>query len=300
MDKDLSLAISAHIGRLIAEQAPRIRWTESELQEFYNTYTEDELKDMRKIGILQDERAFFVIQRFLMAAGLDETEGEYLLPLLRNVRCEDAIAFRNNPYIAAVSVPDARMGDIFLTTASYARGELFQYAMPDFTEDIVVPKLGFFDRMVKFPAIYEKNTPWMSVCPSEITSMTEPISRAHGDVLVLGLGLGYYPFMISLSDSVRSIMIVEKNSAVISLFKRHILPQFPQSDKIRLVQGDAIEYLQQADEDAFDFCFADIWEGVHDGLPLYQKIREVAMRFQSIQFSYWIEEQLVAYEKYGN
>ena len=292
MTKDRSLEISAYIGRIITEQSPRIRWTSSELDEFYSTYTPDELEEMREIGILHDPSAFFVMQRFLYSIGLDETDGDYLLPLLTDARCLDAEEFRQNPYIASVKTDEKRMGDILLTTASYSRGEILQYAMPDFSADIVTLKLGFFDRTVKFPTIYEKGIPWMSVCPSEITSMADPISRAHGNVLVLGLGLGYYPFMISLSDNVGEITIIEKNKSIISLFERFLLPQFPKKQKIRVICADAIEWLGKSTGE-YDFCFADIWEGVHDGLPLYKKIRSLSDKLPETEFAYWIEEQIL-------
>jgi len=298
MTKDKSLEISAYIGRIIANQSPRIRWTSSELDEFFNTYTPDELEEMRRIGILHDPAAFFVMQRFLYSMGLDETEGDYLLPLLTDARCLDAEAFRQNPYIKSVKTDEKRMGDILLTTASYSRGEILQYTMPDFTADLVTPKLGFFDRTVKFPTIYEKGTPWMSVCPSEITSMAEPIAHAHGNALVLGLGLGYYPFMISLSDDVGEITVIEKNKSVITLFERHLLPQFPKKDKIKVICADAIQWLGDC-ADEYDFCFADIWEGVHDGLPLYKKIRSLAGRFPKTEFTYWIEKQMLGADSLG-
>lgn len=295
MTKEQSMAISAKIGRIIAEKAPRIRWTTAEMEAFYDTYTADELDEMREIGILHDPAVFFVMQRFLYACGLDEEDGEYLQPLLSRAKCLDAKAFRENPYLAAVKMPDVRIGDITLTTAEYGRGEIFQYAMPDFSEDVVVPCLGFFDRMVKFPAIYEGNVPWMSVCPSEITSMEEPIRRAHGKLLVLGLGLGYYPFMASLSDEVCSIAVVEKNPRVIELFERYLLPQFPAQDKIHVITGDALEFLRGVRAGEYDFCFADIWEGVADGAPLYQAIREHEQRLVGTEFCYWIGEQIRAY-----
>lgn len=295
MTKERSMALSAQIGRIIAEKAPRIRWTTAEMDAFYDTYTSDELHEMREIGILHDPAAFFVMQRFLCSCGMDEEDGEYLLPLLKRAKCLDAKQFRDNPYISAVKMPDVRLGNITMTTAEYSRGEIFQYAMPDFANDIVVPCLGFFDRMVKFPTIYESDMPWMSVCPSEITSMEEPIRQAHGNILVLGLGLGYYPFMASLSDTVSSILIVEKNPRVISLFERYLLPQFPHRDKIRVTEADALDFLADVHDGAYDFCFADIWEGVHDGAPLYQEIRKHEARLPGTQFSYWIGEQIRAY-----
>ena len=83
----------------------------------------------------------------------------------------------------------------------------FEHEMPDFESDIVVPRLGFFPELVAFPSIYEGTVPWVSVCPSEISSMQTQIRQAHGRVLVLGLGLGYYPYIVSGKENVSEITI---------------------------------------------------------------------------------------------
>ena len=45
----------------------------------------------------------------------------------------------------------------------------------------------------------------------------------------------------------------------------------------------------------FDFVFADIWEGIVDGAPLYKKIKAHEERLSDIQFTYWIEDQIKYY-----
>ena len=61
---------------------------------------------------------------------------------------------------------------------------------------------------------------WMSTDPNEIITMNPYIQKAHGDILVMGLGLGYYPFMTALKDDVKSITIIEKDPKVIDIFKK--------------------------------------------------------------------------------
>ena len=74
----------------------------------------------------------------------------------------------------------------------------------------------------------------MSVCPSEINSMARHIDKAHGRVLVLGLGLGYYLYMSSMKPEVNSVDVVECQPEIIKLFDENLLPQFPFREKIRL------------------------------------------------------------------
>lgn len=297
MNRETSMRISAKIGAAIAGGASAIRYTANDLRRAERAYGADALAEMREIGLLGDDfELFYVVREFWESLTLgDEADGAYLLELFRNAKKFDAPSFMSNPYLAAVRANDARMDNILLTTASYGRGEIFQYDMPDFSAEIVVPKLGFFTETVHFPALYEDATPWMSVCPSEIYSMREPIRAAHGKVLVLGLGLGYYPFCVSLMPEVTCITIVECRREIIDLFRSFLLPQFPHRDKIRIVKDDALHYLSTVRDGDFDFCFADIWEGVIDGADAYRKINPYEARLPSTEFAYWIEAQIRAY-----
>ena len=66
------------------------------------------------------------------------------------------------------------------------------------------------------------------------------------------------------------------------LFSENILPQMRTREKIDIVTADAIEYLASLRGDEYDFCFADIWEGLADGAPLYIKIKEQEARLGGI------------------
>lgn len=292
-----AFALSARISAYISEKNPRIRYFSSDVESAKRAYTADELDEMRKIGLIsEDFETYYVIREFLDVCGVfDEADGNYLLSLFREAKRLDAQEFRRNPYLSLISISDVRRGNIFLSTSEYRRGEIFLYDMPDFSSPILVPKLGFFDRTVRFPTIYEGDTPWMSVCPSEIYSMQDAIVAAHGRVLVLGLGLGYYPFMIAEKASVSEIMIVELQREVIDVFERTILPQFPHKEKIRVVQADAVKYMDSVRSGQYDFCFADIWESVVDGAEPYRMIKFHESRLPNTVFSYWIEPQIKAY-----
>lgn len=149
--------------------------------------------------------------------------------------------FYKDEYIDTIKLPNVKSGDLTLAYATYAKDEIFQYDMP--LVDPPALRLGYFDEDVSFPAIYEGNMPWVSACPSEINSMSGSLSEVSGKVLVLGLGLGYYPFIASQKSNVREITIVEINSGIIDIFTRYVLPQFPMKQKIKIVCADAIKYM---------------------------------------------------------
>lgn len=302
MDKQMSMTISAKIGGIIATEQPKIEYTDEDVRREFASYSADELAEMAEIGLidgesLSDFEKFYVIREFCAELGLSsvDDDGRYTLELFKNARMLSSEEMENDPFIKNVKINDTSEGKILLTTSAYERGEIFQYDMPDLGARLVVPKLGFFKRRVAFPALYEGIVPWVSVCPSEINSMRTQMERAHGRVLVLGLGLGYYPYIISQKDCVESITIVELQPTVIDVFKKQLLPQFSHRDKIKIVCADAIEYMKKVQCGEYDFCFADIWEGAVDGADLYRKIRANEQRLSTTEFTYWIEEQIKAY-----
>ena len=59
----------------------------------------------------------------------------------------------------------------------------------------------------------------MSIIPNEIETMKEAIETVKGNVLVYGLGLGYFPYMISLKNDVNKITIIEKEDILFEEYK---------------------------------------------------------------------------------
>jgi len=297
MDKETSLEITAHIGRVIAEYAPKIRWTEKELEEKRASYSDEKLKELADEGYYHgDFERFYVMLRFCDGMDLwSRADESYLKKLFSQAKVFRKKEFRKDPYLRDIKVKERRLGNFLLTESFYERGEFFQYDMPSLSDEIVVPKIGFFTEKIFFPAVYEGNIPWVSVCPSEINSMTPDIAPAHGKVLVLGLGLGYYPYLISQKEEVEEITVIEKSPSIIKLFKEDILPQFAEKQKIKLVEADAVDFLKQTKNGDYDFCYADIWEGWQDGIEAYEKILPEEKRLTKTEFRYWIKNEILWY-----
>ena len=235
--------------------------------------------------------------RALEVRGLwQRMDGPYREDLLSRCRVLDAQEFMRDPYLSAVKPAGAcRAGRFLLTEVEYQRGELLQYRMPDYGAAWPKLSIGCFSGPVRTWALYENGLPWMTVCPSEISSMEKEMRHAHGRVLTLGLGLGYYPLTVAAREDVQSVTVVEREKDVIGLFTSHILPAFPQKDKLNIVQADALDYCASLRDGDFDYCFADIWMGQEDGAPLYLALRDILRPLKGMETEYWIEREIRAY-----
>lgn len=242
--------------------------------------------------------------KLLLAAkfGLDIVDSEadkalfnaYFHPMIHRL---DLGEYERNPYYRNIRLPAVRIGNSEL---KYERYKPFEgFVCNDIlrtTEGRQIPQIGFFETEFTYPAVLEQERIWMTVTPNEIETMKEPVAAAFGRVLTFGLGLGYYAYMVSEKDNVDSVTIVEINEDVIHLFKRHILPQFKQAQKIRIVHGDAFDFARtHLARNAYDYVFTDLWHDVSDGIDLYLRMKQVERQHPGTKFSYWIEKSMKCY-----
>ena len=298
-------SLSAQIGKLIAEEAPTIDYTLDELATERESFSEDDLLEMAELGLYDgDFEKFYVIRQFLSDIGLPRVaDDEYISDLFSLSRRLDAKAFEADPYMEILSHLPAKSGDFVLAPSFYRRGEIFGYDMPYRDGDgSLIIRLGFFNRTVCFPTLYEGERPWMSVCPSEINSMAKDIADAHGNVLVLGLGLGYYAYRVAQDPAVSSVTVVELSPDVVRLFEAYIAPHLDFHGKLKLVSCDAYRYLDSlaGKPYLFDYCFADIWEGAVDGAAHYKRLLPYEKALPLTEFRYWIEDMILAYTEEEN
>ena len=267
--------ISGQIGKVIAEQDPVMK--------------------------IDDRNVFTVMTEFLSdfipEIGRDLIDGnvdQYIAHLLENARVLDPSLLNDDPYIRKIRFNTIKSGRYLLTNDSYEKGEILQYDFPKIDHGVYLPRLGYFSKKTNFPTIYENGIPWMSVIPSEINTMKGPISHAHGRMLVLGLGLGYYQYCTALKKEVSQITVIEKSKDVIQLFEDSILPQFESSaaKKIKLIEADAAEYMKTVRDGDYDGVFADVWQGAADGHQWYERLHPYELQWKHTSFDYWIEEYI--------
>lgn len=152
----------------------------------------------------------------------------------------------DNPYLKNIRFPDTATRHWKFTHYSYRPYEAFICNDIDIDRNLrEVPQIGFFRERFAYPAVEQDGREWMAVKPSEIETMREPIEEATGRVVTCGLGLGYFAYMVSEKPDVTSVDIVERSEEAITLFEEHILPQFPNKEKIRIIRRDAFEFLSE-------------------------------------------------------
>ena len=220
-------------------------------------------------------------------------EANYFRPALHRLNPED---YALDAYNLAIHIPTTRIGKWELCTHSYLPYEPFVCNHPVLTKELrEIPQIGYFSEEFVFPAVMENGIEWMTVTPNEIETMRTPIAESRGQVLTLGLGLGYYAFHASEKEEVEHVTVIERDPEVISLFCTHILPQFPHREKITVVEADAFDYLdKKLPNKKADYLFADLWHDASDGLDLYLQIKKYERKYPQIQFSYWIEPSLLS------
>lgn len=203
--------------------------------------------------------------------------------------------FSNDSYYKKVGLIKAQEGDWNFSSYSYAPYEGFV------SDELVIDPVTFaehtpisyFEKEFPFFAVTQDDYIWMSIIPHEINTMKKPIENAAGDILVLGLGLGYYVFNVASKRNVRSITVIENDKKIINLFNKYLLPKFPNQEKITILFGDAIDYVEKSPK-KFDYVFADIWHNVHDGEMLYLKLKAKESYRVGTKFDYWIETSILA------
>ncbi len=158
-----------------------------------------------------------------------------------------------------------------------------------------IPPIGFFEEGFSFPAVLEGGNEWMTLTPVDVDTCENEIKKARGRVVTFGLGLGYFTYMVSEKDNVESITVVEKSENVIRLFEKHILPRFAHREKVIIVKADAFEYAENImPTENFDYAFVDTWRDASDGLPMYEKMKELEELSPRTEFDYWIENFIIS------
>ena len=227
------------------------------------------------------------------AKKVKEMEREYLS---NGVKLLNPSNYLDNPYLKNIKIPKIGEGEWELGYQSYEPYEGFIYRDIECVGDYVeIPQLGFFDRKFSFPTVFEGGREWMAIKPNEIETMKLPMEKARGRVLVYGLGMGYFAYMVSQKDDVESVCIVERDQSVISLFEKHILPQFPNKNKITVVKSDAFEYAEKEMKNGgYGYVFTDLWHDVSDGVDLYLKMKKYEALCPNSHFEYWIEPSILS------
>ena len=262
------------------------------LERYPEAITAELVSELTKDGTLSEKEALVAILSEMFALDFDTPEDRIIIRdlLPRSVRVLDAEKYRNNPYYKNIKIDNVKEGSWELRREAYEPYRAFIAGDMESEDFLDTPPLGFFRERFEFPAVLEDGNEWMTLTPVDLDTSEAAIAAARGKVITFGLGLGYYAYMVSEKPEVLSVTVVEKSPSVIALFKKHILPEIPNREKIRIVEADAFEYAEKVmPSERYDLAFVDTWRDASDGLPMYERMKPLENLSPDTEFLYWIE-----------
>ena len=247
----------------------------------------DEIKQYIKEGLNEKEAMMQIFTKaFDIDYDLDENREVMDAYILNNLKKLDPKDYLDNEYAKTIKAT-GKYKKYALKYITYEPYQLFAFDDISLEGDKENSRIGYFDNKFSYLALTEGNNIWMSLNPNEIETMKPYINKAKGNVLVLGLGMGYVPFMMALKPEVKNITIIEKDPEIIGLFNCLILPSFKNKEKIKIVEDDAISFVKKNNK--FDFIFADLWHSPEDGLSLFVQLKRINKNIDC-----WLEESMYA------
>ncbi len=217
---------------------------------------------------------------------------EYQLDDIKELNKED---YLNNEYYKNVKINEINQNGYHLYYKKYLPYEFFIY--DDIKEDNFkeINKLGYFKEEFNLLSIDKTDETWMLISPHEINTMKEYISKMRGNCLIYGLGLGYFPYMLSLKEDVSKITILEKDPNIIKIFNENIFPLFKNKEKIEIIETDAMKFNDNLKNNNihYDYHFIDLWHNQKDALSFYLYFKKNELD-NDIYF-YWIEDSIICY-----
>lgn len=112
---------------------------------------------------------------------------------------------------------------------------------------------------------------WMSDTPFEQESYMLAVTAAHGNVLIIGLGIGLFLQMLKeRNHNIDTITIVEKNEDIAKLVWRYV-----RTNRIKLIIQEGSEYLF-CTADKYDYIYIDVWGSIYGTLAEVKQWKAIA------------------------
>lgn len=269
-----------------------------------NRFISQELIDESGLDPTNEEEAseFFlrVIATVAHELGLDVKELDKVAEeMLDNIRVISDP--EDNPFIKNIKIQDIQEGNYELSTDHHSlEGHAAEFSA-GFLETphsslygVYIPCYEYLTKEYAYPYMIDivEEVVIDDLSPQSMRSMEPSIQEAKGDTLVLGLGLGYWPYMASLKDEVTSITIVEEKAATIEVFKKHILSQFENKDKVTLIHANPLEYLESLADGTYDYCFQNNCYSLSE-FDLYLSYKKAASKFSIMNIAHCYEDMYI-------
>lgn len=252
----------------------KINNSKTELNDFLDGYVD-----------IQDEKA--AIKELKQAGEQDDIKSLF-------IEKKDYI---NNPYLQNINFKDVKLKDFSYETVTIEKGYLFnideiQDDKNKELNDYMILRAYKQDTDMMF--LKQGKQEWMMASISEFRTNDPYAKKAHGNIITFGLGIGYFVYMASLNENVKSITVIEKSKEVIELFNQ-IKDQFPNKD-INIINGDAFDYFNEQYLKQFDYIYVDIYQNNIDGRNMIEKLLEQYLPPYD-KCNFWIENSCLSIVK---
>ena len=252
----------------------KINNSKTELNDFLDGYVD-----------IQDEKA--AIKELKQAGEQDDIKSLF-------IEKKDYI---DNPYLKNINFKDIKLKDFSYETVTIEKGYLFnideiQDDKNKELNDYMILRAYKQDTDMMF--LKQGKQEWMMTSISEFRTNDPYAKKAHGNIVTFGLGIGYFVYMASLNENVKSITVIEKSKEVIELFNQ-IKDQFPNKD-INIINGDAFDYFNEQYLKQFDYIYVDIYQNNIDGRNMIEKLLEQYLPPYD-KCNFWIENSCLSIVK---
>lgn len=127
----------------------------------------------------------------------------------------------------------------------------------------------------------------MSNTPAEVQDHVEIVNKAHGQVLIAGLGLGLVTMACLTKDDVDRVVVVEKSPDVIRLIEPTL--RLSHKERLVIIEDDIFSFKPSSN---FDVAWFDIWDYLcTDNLQEYEKLKR-RFRRHCEWMGFWVEDYL--------
>jgi len=261
-----------------------------EIEAFFQRCMNHLMNDAKNgfLGMPVNEKNQLKIKRKMKKTGFQEFNGpEETWPSLL-ISTEE---YLKSPYHSHIKLDTIEEKGFQLSNETIRSNELFSISSihPDENRELDDwMTLRALDKPYDATFLRQGDEVWMLDAPSEADTMDPYARKAKGNVLTFGLGIGYFVYMAMLNPQVKSITVIERSPAVIAMFKRYLLPQFPLGILVTIIEGDAFDYFNETYLGLFDYAFVDIWQSNDDGFRLIERLlQQYLPPYETTDF--WIE-----------
>lgn len=173
---------------------------------------------------------------------------------------------KNNMFLNNIKLPIGEYGDISISMYNNVRGSIVVSELGDYDEVIgyYMPYIHIWLKDFSFPVLFNNDKLVSGVFLTNIKLTEAEFDKATGNVLIYGLNMGYYPYIISNKEDVKSITIVEESSDIIMLFLNYILPQFKYKDKVNVIHECFDRHYPTVEDGEYDVIYTELYTRLED------------------------------------